>query len=68
MSGQGMSAGSIMTSQRMRYVALHALGAAAFFFVLNQYVLGTPLEHSILWGIGLGAVAGYLAWQQHMKR
>lgn len=59
--------GSAKMDGRMRYVALHVLGAAAFFFLLNLYVLGTPLEHSLLWGVGLGAVAGFLAWQQ-MKR
>jgi hypothetical protein len=56
-----------MTAEQMRYVALHTLGAAAFFFVLNLYVLGTALEHSVLWAVGFGAMAGFLAWQ-HMKR
>ncbi len=59
--------GALMSSEKIRYIALHTLGAAAFIFILNKYILGTSLESSVFWMIGFGAMAGGLAYQ-HTKR
>lgn len=56
-----------MTGEKIRYIVLHTLGAAAFIFVLNKFALGTSLESSVFWAIGFGAMAGGLAWQ-HTQR
>jgi hypothetical protein len=53
-----------MTASAWRYIALHVAGAAAFGFLLNRFALATSVEIALLWGIGLGAMAGMLAWQQ----
>ena len=45
-------------------VALHALLAAAFFFVLNYYLLHTDLEASLSWALALGGVAAVIAYRQ----
>jgi hypothetical protein len=49
------------------YIALHGLVAAAFFFVLQRFVLNQSFETSLLWGGLLGAGAAAIAWQQ-MRR
>jgi hypothetical protein len=53
-----------MTTANARYIALHVLGAAAFIFVLNHFILDTGLQTSLTWGVVFGAMAGVLAWQQ----
>ena len=45
-------------------VVLHALVAAAFFFVLNYYFLHTGLESSVSWALALGGVAAVIAYRQ----
>jgi hypothetical protein len=45
-------------------VALHALLAAVFFFVLNYYLLGTGLESSLSWALALGGIAAGIAYRQ----
>ena len=55
------------TGEKLRYIVLHTLGAAAFIFVLNKYILGTSIESSVFWAIGFGAMAGGLAYQ-HTQR
>jgi Na+-transporting NADH:ubiquinone oxidoreductase subunit NqrB len=47
-----------------RYIALHAVGAAAFFFVLQRYTLHASLEMSLLWALVLGGCAAGLAYTQ----
>ena len=53
-----------MTAEILRYVALHAAGAAAFGFLLNRYLLATSTEVALLWAAGLGIAAAGLAWHQ----
>ena len=53
-----------MTAETMRYIALHAAGAAAFGFLLNRYLLVTSTETALLWAAGLGIAAAGLAWHQ----
>jgi Na+-transporting NADH:ubiquinone oxidoreductase subunit NqrB len=47
-----------------RYIALHAVVAAAFFFVLQRYTLQASLETSLLWALVLGGCAAGLAYRQ----
>jgi hypothetical protein len=46
-----------------RYIALHAVAAAAFFFV-QRYTLHASLETSLLWALVLGGCAAGLAYRQ----
>jgi hypothetical protein len=47
-----------------RYIALHALMAAAFIFLLQRYVMSASLELSLLWALALGGGAAGLAYKQ----
>ena len=47
-----------------RYIGLHAVAAAAFFFVLQRYTLHASLETSLLWALVLGGGAAGLAYTQ----
>ena len=47
-----------------RYIALHAVGAAAFIFVLQRYALSASLESSLLWALTFGGCAAGLAYSQ----
>jgi cobalamin synthase len=47
-----------------RYIGLHAVGAAAFIFVLQRYALGATLESSLLWALTFGGCAAGLAYSQ----
>lgn len=51
---------------KLRYVSLHTVGAAAFIFVLNFFVLGTNLQTALIWAIGFGVMAFILA-RQHTR-
>ncbi len=53
-----------MSVANMRYIAMHAVGAAAFIFVLNYFVLKTEMQSTLIWVVGFGAAAAFLAWQQ----
>lgn len=53
-----------MTGSALRYIAIHAVCAAAFIFVLNYYILHAGLETAVLWAIGFAVMAGGLAFQQ----
>ena len=48
-------------------VVTKALVAAAFFFCLQLYILRASLDTSLLWMVGMGCCAGYLAWSQHTR-
>ena len=45
-------------------VATHAAGAAAFFFVLQHYIMHETVETSLLWAGSLAVAAALLAWSQ----
>ena len=47
-----------------RYIALHAVGAAAFMFLLPRYALRASLESSLLWAWTFGGCAAGLAYSQ----
>jgi hypothetical protein len=56
--------GSVGTMKHWRYIALHALMAAAFIFLLQRYVMDASLELSLLWALALGGGAAGLAYKQ----
>lgn len=43
---------------------MHAATAAAFFFVLDLFVLRSTLDSAIRWAVAMAAFAALLAWQQ----
>ena len=47
-----------------RYIALHAVAAAAFIFLLQRYALSASLESSLLWALTFGGCAAGLAYSQ----
>ena len=47
-----------------RYIAMHAVAAAAFIFLLQRYVLSATLESSLLWALTFGGCAAGLAYAQ----
>jgi hypothetical protein len=47
-----------------RYMALHAVAAAAFIFLLQRYALSASLESSLLWALTFGGCAAGLAYSQ----
>jgi hypothetical protein len=47
-----------------RYIALHAVAAAAFIFLLQRYGLNASLESSLLWALTFGGAAAGLAYAQ----
>ena len=50
-----------------RYIAMHAVAAAAFIFLLQRYGLSATLESSLLWALTFGGCAAGLAYS-HVKR
>ena len=47
-----------------RYMALHAVVAAGFIFLLQRYALSASLESSLLWALTFGGCAAGLAYAQ----
>jgi len=47
-----------------RYIAMQAVAAAAFIFLLQRYVLSATLESSLLWALTFGGCAAGLAYSQ----
>jgi hypothetical protein len=47
-----------------RYIAMHAVVAAAFIFVVQRYGLSATLESSLLWALTFGGCAAGLAYAQ----
>ena len=62
---RGPGRGAVM--KHWRYIALHAVAAAAFFFVLQRYTLNASLETSLLWALVLGGCAAGLAYTQSKR-
>ena len=51
-----------------RYIAMHAVAAAAFIFLLQRYGLSATLESSLLWALTFGGCAAGLAYSQVNRR
>ena len=47
-----------------RYIALHAVTAGAFIFLLQRYALDASLDTSLLWTLTFGGCAAGLAYMQ----
>ena len=57
-----------MSRDTMLDIAVKALTAAGFFFVLQAYILGSTLEIGLQWAAVGGLGAAYLAWSQATRR
>jgi hypothetical protein len=49
-------------------IALHTIGAGAFFFAMPYFALGSGLGTSLLWSVCCAAGAAALAWSQSLRR
>jgi hypothetical protein len=56
--------GSVGAMKSWGYIALHAVVAAAFFFLLQRYAMSASLETSLLWALAFGGCAAGLAYMQ----
>ena len=56
--------GRVGAMKNWRYIALHAVAAAAFIFLLQRYALNASLESSLLWALTFGGCAAGLAYTQ----
>ena len=56
--------GSVGVMKNWRYIALHALTAGAFIFLLQRYGLSASLDSSLLWALTFGGCAAGLAFMQ----
>jgi hypothetical protein len=62
-----MPSGEDPSQPPMARIALHAVLAGVFFFVLQRFALGQSMETALLWAVLLGAGAGWLAWSQSRR-
>jgi hypothetical protein len=60
-------AGSVGAMNNWRFIALHAVVAAAFMFLLQRYGMNASLDTSLLWALGFGACAAGLAYKQFKR-
>ena len=56
--------GRVSAMKNWRYIALHALAAGAFIFLLQRYALSASLDSSLLWALTFGGCAAGLAYMQ----
>jgi hypothetical protein len=56
--------GSVGAMKNWRRVALHAVAAAAFMFLLQRYAMSMSLDSSLLWALTFGGCAAALAYLQ----
>jgi hypothetical protein len=56
--------GSGVAMKPWRYIALHAVTAGAFIFLLQRYALDASLDTSLLWTVAFGGCAAGLAYMQ----
>jgi hypothetical protein len=61
---QAAGPGSLGAMKSWRYVALHAITAGAFIFLLQRYALSASLDSSLLWALTFGGCAAGLAYMQ----
>ncbi len=54
-------------SQGWRSLVFHAVGAAAFFFVLQKFLINSTTETSLVWALAGGLGAAWLAWHQSKR-
>jgi hypothetical protein len=63
-TAQAAGPGSGGAMKHWRYMALHAVVAAAFIFLLQRYALSASLDSSLLWALTFGGCAAGLAYMQ----
>ena len=56
--------GRAASMKNWRFMALHAVAAAVFIFLLQRYALNASLESSLLWALTFGGCAAGLAYSQ----
>jgi hypothetical protein len=56
--------GSVDAMKNWRRIALHAVAAAAFMFLLQRYGMSATLDSSLLWALTFGGCAAALAYLQ----
>ena len=56
--------GSAAHMKHWRYIALHAVTAGAFIFLLQRYALDASFDTSLLWTLTFGGCAAGLAYMQ----
>ena len=56
--------GSVGAMKQRTYIALHAMAAALFIFLLQRYALSASLDSSLLWALTFGGCAAGLAYMQ----
>ena len=61
---QAAAPGSVVAMKNWRYIALHAVAAAAFIFLLQRYVWHASLESCLLWALVFAGCAAGLAYKQ----
>jgi hypothetical protein len=52
------------TMRQPFYIAMHAVVAASFIFLLQRYALSATVESSLLWALTFGVCAAILAYMQ----
>ena len=62
LAAAGPGSGGAM--KQWRYIALHAVTAGAFIFLLQRYALSASLDTSLLWTLAFGGCAAGLAYMQ----
>ena len=70
MGGRTMRAdrpGRGVAMNNWRYMALHAVAAAAFIFLLQRYALSASLEIALWWALVFGGCAAGLAYAQSKR-
>ena len=56
--------GRAVSMKNWRFMALHAVVAATFIFLLQRYALSASLESALLWALTFGGCAAGLAYAQ----
>jgi hypothetical protein len=56
--------GSVGAMNNWRHIALHAVAAAGFMFLLQRYAMSSSLDSSLLWALAFGGCAAGLAYMQ----
>jgi len=54
----------VAAMKNWRYMALHAVVAATFIFLLQRYALSASLDSALLWALTFGGCAAGLAFAQ----
>ena len=59
--------GRAVSMKNWRFMALHAVVAATFIFLLQRYALSASLESALLWALTFAGCAAGLAYSQSKR-